>query len=79
MVGSERALSEVDGVRLMVSVKVGRLPPLPETLVRPYNAQDSDSRMTLTATTSHPIDRCVRHCPQWVAQYRAILRKIEYN
>ena len=32
MVGSERALSEVDGVRLMVSVKVGRLPPLPETL-----------------------------------------------
>ena len=32
MVGSERALSEVDGVRLMVSGKVGRLPPLPETL-----------------------------------------------
>ena len=32
MVGSERALSEVDGFRLMVSVKVGRLPPLPETL-----------------------------------------------
>ena len=32
MVGSERALSEVDGVRLMVSVKVGRLPSLPETL-----------------------------------------------
>ena len=32
MVGSERALSEVDGVRLMVPVKVGRLPPLPETL-----------------------------------------------
>ena len=32
MVGSERALSEVDGVRLMVSVKVGRLLPLPETL-----------------------------------------------
>ena len=32
MVGSERALSEVDRLRLMVSVKVGRLPPLPETL-----------------------------------------------
>ena len=32
MVGSERALSEVDGVWLMVSVKVGRLPPLRETL-----------------------------------------------
>ena len=31
-VGSERALSEVEGVRLMVSVKVGRLPSLPETL-----------------------------------------------
>ena len=31
-VGSERALSEVEGVRLMVLVKVGRLPPLPETL-----------------------------------------------
>ena len=31
MVGSERALSEVDRLRLMVSVKVGRLPPLPET------------------------------------------------
>ena len=32
MVGSERALSEVDRLRLMVSVKVGRLPPLLETL-----------------------------------------------
>ena len=32
MVGSERALSEVDGVWLMVSVKVGTLHPLPETL-----------------------------------------------
>ena len=32
MVGSERALSEVEGVWLMVSVKVGRLPSLLETL-----------------------------------------------
>ena len=45
MVGSERALSEVDRLRLMVSVKVGRL-PLSSTAKR-------DTRMTLTATTSN--------------------------
>ena len=50
MVGSERALSEVDRLRLMVSVKVGRLPPLPETL---SSTAKRDTRMTLTATTSN--------------------------
>ena len=48
MVGSERALSEVDGVRLMVSVKVGRLPPLPETL--------SSTAMPRTLSHAHDFD-----------------------
>ena len=37
-VGSERALSEVEGVRLMVLVKVERLP---QDTVTHYNVQDS--------------------------------------
>ena len=48
MVGSERALSEVDRLRLMVSVKVGRLPPLPETL--------SSTAMPRTQGYAHDFD-----------------------
>ena len=44
MVGSERALSEVDGVRLMVSVKVGRLPPTASDTVKHCDAPDSESK-----------------------------------
>ena len=40
-------------------------PPTVRDTVKPYNAQDTDSHMTLTAKTSYPSYRVVCQCGQW--------------